>query len=47
MLRNIKIWHVLGRSIKKWVDEEFHPGKSGACGYYLKRSLEPKCMLFD
>ena len=28
------------------VDEEFHPVKSGACGYYLKRSLEPKFITF-
>ena len=32
---------------KKTVDEEFHPAKSGACGYYLKRIPEPKFMLFD
>ena len=29
------------------VDEEFHPAKSRACGYYLKRSLEPKFILFE
>ena len=29
------------------VDEEFHPAKSRACGYYVKRSLEPKFILFD
>ena len=23
------------------VDEEFHPVMSGACGYYVKRSLKP------
>ena len=29
------------------VDEEFHPVKSGACGYYVKSSLEPKSTLFN
>ena len=29
------------------VDEEFHPAKSGACGYYLIKSQESKFILFD
>ena len=28
------------------VDEEFHPLKSGSCGYYVKRSVESKFILF-
>ena len=31
----------------KCVDEEFHPAKSGVCGYYVKRSLKPKFILKD
>ena len=29
------------------VDEEFHPVKSGACGCKVKKSLEPKSLLFS
>ena len=43
-----KIWLLsfLFRSFL-WAIEEFHPVKSGVCGYYVKNILEPKFILFD